>query len=172
MRTGNLLAIMLCFAIIGAASCQKNKFKMSNPDVRQFVKLVKNGQYFDKAGYELPDFSWAHLPQLLTCLNDTSVINIFPTNPISSAYTHPKILNECLLWTIDGIRLGNKYPSLEPFLIDTTAYSAVTGYTRLTGKKLVEIAALYIKWYTTYTQNPTEQLKKINILADTPYRWY
>lgn len=172
MRISNLWVIIVCAVMLCVASCQKNNFKMSNPDTGRFIKMLKSGQYFDKIGYELPVFSLAHIPQLLTYLDDTSIISQFPTNPLSSAYTNPKILNECLLWTIDGIRLGNKYPSLEPCLLDTTTYSATTGYTRVQGKKLIEVAALYIKWYEEYTKTPTEQFKKINILAGTPYRWY
>ena len=96
---------------------------------------------------------------------------ISPIIRFSSKYTYPKILNECLFWTIDGIRNGNKYPSLEPCLIDTTTYSPITGYTRVPGEKLIEISDWYINWHNDYRKNPTDALLKKRLFENTPYKW-
>ena len=96
---------------------------------------------------------------------------MFPTHPLSSKYTNPKILNECLLWTIEGIRLGNKYPSLEPCLIDTSTYSELTGSSRLSEKELIEVSEIYINWYNEYKKNPSEILKTKKLLENTTYKW-
>lgn len=144
---------------------------MKNPDVDQFVRILKSGNYFEKVGYDLPDFSEKQMERLLSYLKDTTIINEFPTHPLSSKYTNPKILNECLFWTIDGIRLGNKYPSLEPCLVDTSTYSDLTGYPRVSGKKLIEISNWYINWYIEYKKNPTETMKKKDLFENTPYKW-
>jgi hypothetical protein len=119
----------------------------------------------------LPDFTEDHIGRLLVYLNDTTHLQQFPTNPFSSKYTQPKILNECLFWTIDGIRSRNKYPSMEPCLIDTTTYSNLTGYTRLSGRKLVEISKIYIDWYEEYQKNRSETVRKKNLFKNTPYLW-
>jgi len=148
-------------------SCQKNEFDLKNPNVDQFVDLLKSGDYFEKAGYELPDFTLKHINRLMYYLKDTTSISMFPTNPVSSKYTNPKILNECLLWTIDGIRLGTKYPSLEPCLVDLST----TGYSRLSGHELLEVSELYINWYDEYWKNPSESLKTKDLLENTTYRW-
>lgn len=167
----NFLVICLSLIWLMATSCQKDEFDMKSPDVDQFVRILKSGNYFDKVGYDLPDFSEKQIERLLSYLKDTSIINEFPTHPLSSKYTNPKILNECLFWTIDGIRLGNKFPSLEPCLVDTSTYSDLTGYPRVSGKKLIEISNWYINWYNEYKKNPTETMKKKDLFENTPYKW-
>lgn len=169
MKT-KLFIVSISLMLMGA-SCQKDELDMKNPDEDQFVSILKGGNYFEKVGYELPDFSEKHIAGLLSYLMDTTHLDQFPTNPLSSKYTNPKVLNECLFWIIDGIRFGTKYPSLEPCLIDTSTYSSVTGYTRVSGKKLIEISTLYINWYNEYTKNPTEARKKKNLFQNTPYKW-
>ncbi len=166
-----LYIISLSLIWLIGTSCQKNEFDRKNPDVDQFVSILKSGNYFEEVGYGLPDFSDKHIERLLFYLKDTTSINEFPSNPVSSKYSTPKILCECLLWTIDGIRFGTKYPSLEPSLIDTSTYSEITGYTRVSGKKLLEISDMYINWYKEYKKNTTEILKKKNLFENTPYKW-
>ena len=170
MKT-RLFIISLSLIWLMGTSCQKNEFDVKSPDVDQFVNILKSGNYFEKVGYDLPDFSDKHIERLLFYLNDTTRLDEFPSNPVSSKYTNPKILCECLLWTIDGIRFGTKYPSLEPCLIDTSTYSDLTGYPRVSGRKLIEISNLYINWYNEYKKNPTETLKKKNLFENTPYKW-
>ncbi len=170
MKT-NLFIISLSLILLIGTSCQKDEFDMKSPDVDQFVSILKSGNYFEKVGYDLPDFSDKHIERLLSYLTDTTSLNQFPTHPLSSKYTNPKILNECLFWTIDGIRLGNKCPSLEPCLVDTSMYSDLKGYPRLSGKKLIEISNLYINWYNEYKKNPTETMKKKDLFENTSYRW-
>ena len=170
MKT-KLLFISLSSICLFGSSCIEVKFDMKNPKVDQFVEIIKSGHYIEKAGYELPDFTDKDIEKLLLYSKDTSIVNEFPTNPISSKYTNPKILCECVLWTIDGIRIRNKYPSLEPCLIDTTSSAGISGHTRLTGKELIEISNLYINWYNEYKKNPSEILREKELLKNTPYLW-
>jgi len=170
MKT-RILFIGLVMIGLMAPSCQKDELDMKNPDVDQFISILKSGNYFTKVGYELPDFAIKDIEDLLSYLKDTTNLNEFPTNPFSSKYTNPKRLNECIFWTIDGIRIGNKYPSLEPCLIDTTAYSPTTGYPRVPGEKLIEISDWYINWHNDYKKNPTETLLKKRLFENTPYKW-
>jgi len=168
MKTITAFLILMSFCQI---SCEKDEFDLKNPDVDEFIIILRGGNYFDEIGYELPDFTMKHIDRLLSYVEDTSAIKEFPTNPFSSKYTEPKILNECLFWTIDGVRFGNKYPSLEPCLIDTTSFSEIEGYSRLTGRKLLEVADLYLLWYNEYKANPSSTLKTKNIFEDTSYSW-
>jgi len=153
------------------SSCQKEVFNTKNPNVDEFISILKKGKYLNEVGYELPDFTFRHIDRLLYYLKDTAILSMFPTHPMSSKYTNPKILSECLMWTIDGIRLGNKYPSLEPCLINTATYSELKGYPRLSGKELLEISDRYINWYVEYKKNPSEVLKTKNLLENTSYKW-
>ncbi|MDD3321332.1 MAG: DUF4943 family protein [Paludibacter sp.] len=170
MKTAKFSILLILIILIGSA-CQNEDFSKKNPDVDQFVSILKSGDYFEKVGFELPDFKEKDINRLLFYIKDTTILNQFPTNPVSSKLTLPKILCECIFWTIDGIRLGTKYPSLEPCLIDTTTYSIETGYSRISTSELLEISILYINWYTDYKKNPTRTIKQKNIFENTPYRW-
>ena len=170
MKT-RLFIISLSLICLLGTSCQKDKFDTKNPDVDQFVGILKSGNYIENVGYVLPDFSNEHIERLLLYLKDTTSIAGFPSNPVSSKITNPKILCECLFWTIDGIRFGNKYPSLEPCINDMSNFTELTGYTRVSGKKLIEIANLYINWYNEYKKNPTETLLKKNLFENTSFKW-
>lgn len=161
--------LTICF--IFTVCCSKDDFDMHDPDVDQFVGIVKDGNYFKKIGYELPDFSMKHLNRLLYYSHDTSQIEQFPTNPLSSLYTTPKILNECIFWTIDGIRFQNKYISLEPCLIDTSNLIENFGYSRLTGDQLLEVASLYENWHEEYEEDPSIEHRQMNIFENTSYTW-
>lgn len=161
--------LTLCF--IMTVFCSKDDFDMHDPDVDQFVRIVKDGNYFTEIGYELPDFTMKHINRLLYYSHDTSQIEQFPTNPISSLYTTPKVLNECLFWTIDGIRFQNKYRSLEPCLIDTSILIENFGYSRLSGDQLLEVADLYENWYEEYEKDLSVGLRQKNILENANYIW-
>jgi hypothetical protein len=151
--------------------CQNNDFDLKNPNVEQCINIVKRGDYFKESGYELPDFSLKDIGTLLDYSKDTTAIKEFPTHPVSSKYTAPKILGECILWTVEGIRLGCKYPSLEPCIIDTTTYSETAGFLRLTQPQLIEISDMYMDWYDEYQQNPSDTVRYRYLFEDTPYIW-
>lgn len=163
----------LCFTFLTLVtnSCTEKNFDLDKPNVRQFVNILKDGSYFDKVGYEIPYFSMNDIGELVKYLGDTTEIKEFPTNPISSKMTSPKILNECIMWTIEGIRLDEKYPSLEPVLVDITTTSNETGYTRLTKIQLLDISEKYNNWYSEYKTNPSESLRKIDIIDTTKHKW-
>lgn len=161
----------LLFITLLACACTPEEFDVKNPDVDQFVRLLKNGSYEQKVGYQLPDFEVKHLERLVHYLGDTTIIPMFPGNPISSKHSNPKILNECLMWAIDGVRFENKYPSLEAVLIDTSTYSALTGYPRIPGEELIEIGNWYKDWYQAYRSNPSTELRKKNLFEQTTYQW-
>ena len=151
--------------LVGITSCRNDDFGLQNPDVDKFISLLKSGEYMQTVGADLPEFSEAHLEKLVNYLDDTTRLSSFPANPISSKYTHPKILNECVFWTIDGIRLGRKNPSLEPSLRDTTTFE------RLSTVELLQVSALYKAWYDEYKNQPSAEIKTKAILKNTPYRW-
>lgn len=168
---GKLTCITGWLFVMAATSCQPDEFSLTKPDADQFVAMLKDGSYAEKFGYQLPDFSMAQIDRLMHYVNDTTAITMFPGNPISSKHTDPKILNECLMWTIDGIRFGVKYPSLEAVLVDTLRYSESTGYARFSGKELQVVSGWYTTWHEEYKQNASEVLKKKDLFEQTSYRW-
>jgi len=171
MKKGRL-RFFFCLILLGlgVASC-KDDFDLKGPNVDQFVNLLKSGRYSSEVGHEMQSFSLDQIEQLLFYSKDTSVLSFFPYNPISSKRTDPKVLGECILWTVEGIRLENKYGSLEPALKDTLAYTSTNGYTRLTGNELLRISDIYINWYSDYKKSPSDVLRKKDLLKNTSYKW-
>jgi len=177
MRKLSFITILILFGI----SCEKDKFDIDNPNVEIFVKQLKNGtyDYYEKGenGENLwllmPKFTRSHIPSLIAFAKDTTHITDFPINPISSRRPFPEgrdyfILGECLLWTVEGIRNGYGYGSLDPFLIDT----ALTESERFKGLKCTEILIvrdIYKDWWNNFQDN---DWKDINPLGETSYRWF
>ena len=67
----------------------------------------------------MPNFTERHIQSLIDFSKDTSHIATYPFNPISSRTSFPYgrnhcILGECLLWTVEGIKNGYGYGSLDP----------------------------------------------------------
>jgi len=157
------------FFILMAFGCKKN-FDPANPDADQFVSMVKKGDFNP---YELPKFNASHIDRLLELARDTSHINGFPGNPISSRSSLPApdgrrymILSECLLWTVEGIRNGSGYGSLNPFLI-------IPGetVTSLNGKEVLEFRKKYQDSWEGSGKS-LSQWSSENPLQNTAYRWY
>ena len=169
------ILVLLCIG------CEKDKFDIDNPDVEIFVKQLKDGtyDYYEKGetGENLwllmPKFTRSHIQSLIAFAKDTSHITNFPTNPISSRRPFPEgrdyfILGECLLWTVEGIRNGYGYGSLDPFLIDTSMSESE----RFKGLKCIEILIvrdIYKDWWNNFKDN---DWKDINPLEETSYRWF
>lgn len=160
--------LFFLFVLI-AFGCKKS-FDPANPDTDQFISLVKKG---DHDPYQLPKFKASHIDRLLELAKDTSHIAGFPGNPISSRSSLPgpdgrsyMILSECLLWTVEGIRNGSGYGSLNPYLIipGETANS-------LNGKEILEIRETYKKSWEETGKSLTRWSAE-NPLQNTLYRWF
>jgi len=121
MKTIKILILIGFFA--GLLSCSKDDTEeINNPDVETYIELLKANQY---DSFKLPEFSSNDIPALMKYINDNSVVNKFPHNPISS-YAPPSPdyrLGVLVLWTIESIRetaVDNKiflgFPSQHPFV--------------------------------------------------------
>ena len=121
----------------------------------------------------MPKFTRSHIQSLIDFSKDTTHITDFPINPISSRRPYPEgreyfILGECLLWTVEGIRNGYGYGSLDPFLIDTALAESVR-YKGLKGDKILIVRDIYKDWWDNYKDN---EWKNENPLEETSYRWF
>ncbi len=164
--------------MLSCLGCEKS-FDPEHPDVEKFVKQVKNGTYncYEKGenGKNLwlimPDFNQNHIQALICHSKDTSQITNFPFNPISSRTPFPYnrqylILGECLLWTVEGIRNGNRYGSLDPYLIDIQAEDRNKG---LKGVEILIVRNLYNDWWIAFKD---KDWKNKNPLESTSFRWF
>ena len=83
-------------------------------------------------------------------------------------------MGECLLWTIENIRLNygnyekdNPFPSLVPELHMKTDINVL----RLTDAQLSEVYKLYYNWWYNNKEKDFEEFRQINPLQDSPYGW-
>lgn len=173
MKNLTILTILLLFCL----GCKKDEFDADNPSVETFVQQIKNGTYDNyekddngkKLGLIMPKFTKDHIQTLITLSKDTSHVAIFPTNPMSSRTPRPEgrsyfILGECLLWTVEGIRTGTGYGSLDPYLIDTTKAFPYKG---VSGKEILIVRDFYQDWWSNFKEK-----KDANLLEGKPYRWF
>jgi len=166
------ILILICIG------CEKDKFDIDDPDVAVFVNKLKSGtyDYYERGetGENLwllmPEFTPDHISSLIDFAYDTTHISDFPVNPVSSRRPYPEgreyfILGECLLWTVEGVRNGNRYGSLDPFLIDTALTESVR-YRGLKGDEILVVRDIYKDWWDN-----NKDMDK-NPLEETSYRWF
>lgn len=168
-------AVLLVFASV-ATGCSDEVMDYHNPDVKVFVKQLKSGTYNTKNAngiVEVPLFTSKHIPQLLRYTEDMTEIPSFPLSSISSHFGGKARLGECMLWIIEGIRLGYS-PSLGCKLLHRNA-DGYEGIYFLTNEEVLKAAVLYRLWWET-VESP-DQHSFINLwivdpLATSDYRWW
>lgn len=156
-------------------------FDIHNPSVKEFVALIKNGSYDmyeisntgEKLWLIMPDFTEKDIPDLLKYASDLTHISDFPVNPVSSIPPYhlqdgSLILGECLLWTIEGIRKGNKYGSLTPILLKNASDDPSISSEYLNKDEILEVKAIYDQWWK---DNKSGKWREIDPLESTIYSW-
>lgn len=102
--------LMFVLLILAFASCGKETLDFNNPDVELFVKQLKNGNYSVEGSDGLskfPRFTQEDIDDLLKYADDLTVIPAFPLAPVSYSAGGKLRLGECILWTVETIRLGH-----------------------------------------------------------------
>lgn len=162
------LIFLLTIGIL-LSSCKKQS---DNPTVDQFVAMIKKGNY---ESLYLPNFQPNDIERLLHYANDFQKIEEFPQNPISSYMPSELRLGECLLWTVESIRLNydqpdgfKRYPSFNPQLIipGGTYEPQVASIDDLN-----RAYNLYLAWWTTNKSKDFEDFRNINPLKDAVLMW-
>lgn len=171
--------LFLLTAIIFSMGCNNPDYDIENPDVEKFVQQIKDGSYDnyhigenrEKLWLQMPNFTEEHIPLLIKFSTDTTHIHSFPINPVSSRSPYPigyGILGECLLWTVEGIRNGTKYGSLDPILIDNSK-EEVEQYGGINGIEVLKVQELYENWWNEYQSS---NWRDVNPLEKTKYKWF
>lgn len=168
-----LLSIVLIFNCI---SCSEETLDYNNPNVKLFVKQLKAGRYNttnDNGVVDIPKFTQKHIPELLKYAEDMTEISSFPLPSMPSHYGGRARLGECMLWVIEGIRLG--YPPSQGCKLLHKDADAYEGIYFLTNEQVLEVAVLYRKWWEK-VENPNP-IWSIDLLAYDPlrssdYRWW
>lgn len=107
----SLLLLFLLFSVsMSFVSCSEESFDYDHPDVALFVKQLKQGEFevlSEDGEPPMPKFTVEDIGQLLDYADDLSVIPSFPLAPVSYSAGGKLRLGECLLWTVETIRLGH-----------------------------------------------------------------
>lgn len=169
---------LLVFFIIftGLVSCREEEFDQNNPSVDQFVHLLVAGDY--KESIRIPNFRPEQIPALLRYADDRREIPSFPVNPIASFLMTDFKLGECMLWTIESVRISydpansspspERYPSLFPMLTNTVSQRPNP---RATEAEIHQGYQAYYDWWYDDPNETFEQKRTINPLEDTPLNW-
>ena len=99
---------MLCL-LCCLSSCGKEMLDFDHPDVDLFVKQLKNGKFLTQNTTwqgGIPKFAKDDIEDLLKYADDLTVIPSFPLATISYSADGKLRLGECILWTVESIRLG------------------------------------------------------------------
>lgn len=170
-----LFSFIAIFILLSA--CKKSGFDIDNPDVDVFVQQLKAGTYSqyetnekgERLWLKMPKFGEQHIARLIELSKDTTHINQFPTNPMSSRTPRPQgrnyfILGEGLLWIVAGI---NGRGSLDPYLIDDSK-EVPEKYNGLTTTEILLVSEKYSQWWNSYKN---ADWKAQDPLAGTAYIW-
>ena len=170
------LILIISALAIALMSCNKEDIELaSNPDVEEYITLLKANQYDSLV---LPAFSYQHIPALLIYRNETQTITDFPHNGLSSLYGPECKLGMYVLWTIESIRAvatnseylsPGRYPSLNPILALRDAEELEVVY----DLESHEVAArAYYNWWIENSDKGFDAFKNLDPLSETGYRWH
>jgi hypothetical protein len=161
--------VLVLFATL-FTSCEKDHW--SDPNVDQFVRMLIKGTYDDMF---IPNFQPGDIERLLHFANDFQVIESFPINPISSYMPMELRLGECLMWTIESIRLKydktngfERFPSLAPKLFNPGG--TIDPHTAGTDD-LLRAYNLYSKWWSDNKSKAFDDFRLINPLQNADLMW-
>jgi Domain of unknown function (DUF4943) len=139
-------------------------------EVDVFIEQVRNDKYIYDS---LPRFSPEVIPTLLKYSNDFKEIHHFPINPLSSYGPIKLTFGECLLWTIENIRVNygnydkNSFPSFIPELhIRNDINSQYLSMTQLN-----EVYDIYYQWWYSNQNLNFQESRKIDPLIDSQFSW-
>ena len=146
-----------------------------NPSVQIFVQMVKTNSYNQEgiSGIvEVPNFKKEDIPNLLKYAKDTTPVRGFPINPVSSEKAEYYFLSQCLLWTIEKVRIG-AYPSSSPSLFKSVE-DEETLIEVSTTDEIMKVWELYNEWWKKVENEPLESsvgYYHLDPLEGSPYSW-
>lgn len=169
-----LIVLLTVLTVVAFTNCSSEELDRNNPEVSLFVKQLKAGTYNmknEKGVDEIPHFTEKDIPELLKHVEDLTIIPSFP--PVYNS-NHGKIrLGECMLWTIETIRLGMP-ASLGCKMVEANAENYEAIYF-LTDDEMLDAAACYRRWWegrkyprTAWTIDPCYD----DPLCGSGYRWW
>lgn len=139
-----LITLFVCFLM----SCGEEVLNFNDPDVEVFVKHLKAGTLVAHPGNgisKVPRFVQEDIEDLLRYAEDLTVVPSFPLAPVSYSAGGKLRLGECILWTVETIRLGHN-ASMGCKMVHTDAEN-YEGIYFLTDEEVLDAAARYRRWW-------------------------
>lgn len=140
--------LLLVFSLFALASCGKGTLDYNHPDVELFVRQLKDGKYTAQSPDGLnnvPKFAVEDIEALLAYAEDLTVIPSFPLATVSYSAGGKLRLGECILWTIETIRLGHN-ASMGCKMVHTNAEN-YEGIYFLSDEEVLDAATRYRRWW-------------------------
>ncbi len=153
-----LLFCTACTLLTGA--CTDETLDYNNPNVDLFVKQLKTGKYvvqeIDSTGIAgtLPNFTYDDIETLLKYAEDLTEIPDFPLAPVSYSAGGKLRLGECILWTVETVRLGH-HASMGCKMVHVDALD-YEGIYFLSDEEVQDAAARYRRWWEEHKYPRTE----------------
>ncbi|WP_321480921.1 DUF4943 family protein [uncultured Bacteroides sp.] len=172
----NIFVIFVLLLTVAFTSCSEERIDYNNPDVKLFVKQLKDGNYKTKGpeGFvEVPRFIRKDIPELLKYADDLTIIPSFPLPPVSTYFGTKVRLGECMLWIVESIRLG-QYASLGCNMVRADADN-YEGIYFLSDEEVHDAAKRYRYWWDNARYPKTRW--SVDPCFDDPlcgsgYRWW
>lgn len=169
--------LLFLFLALPFISCSNDEtLDYDHPDVDLFVKQLKSGKYSVQSPdgvNQMPKFSMEDIGALLKYAEDLTVIPSFPLAPVSYSAGGKLRLGECVLWTVETIRLGcNASMGCKMVHVNAENYE---GIYFLSDDEVLDAATRYRRWWETRKYPHT--MWTIDPCADEPlcgsgYMWW
>lgn len=171
------MLLLSAFLSLQLTSCSEETLDFNHPDVDLFVRQLKTGKYavcnVEEANGAVPRFSIDDIDRLLKYADDLTVLSSFPLVPVSYSTGGKLRLGECVLWTIETIRLGHP-ASMGCKMVHLNAEN-YEGIYFLSDEEVRDAAARYRRWWedrkypkTTWTIDPCYD----EPLCGSGYMWW
>lgn len=145
-KLGRMLLLVLF--TLSTYACSEDTLDYNHPDVDLFVKQLKTGKYATQSPdglNSMPKFTTQDIEALLKYAEDLTVIPSFPLAPVSYSAGGKLRLGECVLWTVETIRLGYN-ASMGCKMVDVDAEN-YEGIYFLSDDEVLDAAARYRRWW-------------------------
>lgn len=149
------VALYICLSVMAVftlSSCGEEVLDLDNPDVEVFVSQLKAGKWIittpvvdENAQNGMPRFKMDDIDELLSYADDLTWIPSFPLAPVSYSAGGKLRLGECILWTVETIRLGH-HASMGCKMVHTDAEN-YEGVYFLTDDEVLDAVARYRRWW-------------------------
>lgn len=146
----DVLLMLFTFSVFSLYSCSEETLDYNHPNVDLFVKQLKTGKYSTQSPdglSSMPKFTSQDIEGLLKYVEDLTVIPSFPLAPVSYSAGGKLRLGECILWTVETIRLGHN-ASMGCKMVHTDAEN-YEGIYFLSDDEVLDAAVRYRRWWET-----------------------